>query len=183
MVLVGVFELLVKTLVVSEYATVLSLVAATDKLTLAPAATLPRLPALVLHVGASDTVSIADELRAAKPSGFSTLIKYVPSVGNVTLTVSCVAESLVILFGNVITPDELINSTLGVITKPVPAITIDVALLPIADGVTPVTVGLVPPAAVKDKTPEPSVCIICPAEPSVVGILNNTPLLFIILEI
>ena len=73
MVLAGVFEVLVKTLVVSEYATVLSLVAATDKLTLAPAATLPRLPALVLHVGASDTVRIADELRAANHQGFQLL--------------------------------------------------------------------------------------------------------------
>ena len=139
-VLAGVSVLLVKTLVVSEYATVLSLDAETEKLALSPAATLPRLPADVLHVGASDTVSIAELDLAANPSGFSTLIKYVPSVGSVTLTVSCVAESLVILFGKVITPDELINSTLGVITKFVPAITTDVAVLPIADGVTPVTV-------------------------------------------
>ena len=183
MVLAGVSVLLVSTLVVSEKATVESDEASTSKDTESPAATLPRLPADVDHVGASDTVSIADELLAAKPSGFSTLIKYVPSVGNVTLTVSCVAESLVILFGVVITPDELINSTLGVITKFVPVIVKDVAVFPIVEGLTPVTVGLVPPAAVKDKTPEPSVCINCPAEPSDVGILNNTPLLLCILEI
>ena len=183
-VLAGVFELLVKTLVVSLNATVESDEAPTSKDTDAPAATSPRLPADVLHVGASDTVSIADELRAARPSGFSTLIKYVPSVGKVALTVSCVAESLVMLFGKVITPDELINSTCGVITKFVPAITRLAAVLPVAEGVTPVTVGYVAvAAATKLNTPEPSVFSICPAEPSAVGILNSTPLLLIILEI
>jgi len=104
-------ELLVSTLVVSLNATVESDEASTSKDTDEPAATVPRLPADVDHVGASDTVRIADELRAAKPSGFSTLIKYVPSVAKVALTVSCVAESLVILFGKNITPDEFINST------------------------------------------------------------------------
>ena len=72
-VLAGVFELLVSTLVVSLNATVESDEASTSKDTDAPDATLPKLPALVLHVGASDTVSNAELLYTLKPSGFSTL--------------------------------------------------------------------------------------------------------------
>ena len=75
----------VNTLVVSEYATVLSDVAATDKFTASPAAILPKLPAEVVQVGASETVSIAVDDLPARPFGFSTLTKYVPSVGIVKL--------------------------------------------------------------------------------------------------
>ena len=66
----GVFELLVSTLVVSLNATVESDEASTSKDTDAPAATVPILPAPVLHVGASDTVSIAELDLADKPSWF-----------------------------------------------------------------------------------------------------------------
>ena len=111
MVLAGVSELLVKTLVVSEKATVESDEASTSKDTDAPAATLPKLPALVLHVGASDTVSNADELRAAKPSGFSTLIKYVESVPIVKFATAVVELVNETEFGVKIAPVELIAST------------------------------------------------------------------------
>ena len=111
MVLAGVSVLLVNTLVVSLKATVESDEASTSKDTDAPAATVPKLPALVLHVGASDTVSIADELRAAKPSGFSTLIKYVPSVPIVKFATTVVALVNETEFGVKIAPVELIAST------------------------------------------------------------------------
>ena len=55
----------VNTEVVSEYVIALSLVAATVKFTAVPSATEPKLPAAVVHVGASDTVSIAVEDRPA----------------------------------------------------------------------------------------------------------------------
>ena len=110
-VLVGVFELLVSTLVVSLNATVESDEASTSKDTDAPATTVPRLPADVDHVGASDTVSNADELRAAKPSGFSTIIKYVPSVPIVKFATTVVALVNETEFGVKIAPVELIAST------------------------------------------------------------------------
>ncbi len=69
-------EALVNTLVVSEKDNVPSPVAATvatvpEKLP----AIVPREPALVVHVGASDTVNIAVPDLAALPSLFSTRIK------------------------------------------------------------------------------------------------------------
>ena len=111
MVLAGVSESLVRTLVVSLNATVESDEASTSKDTESPAAILPRLPADVDHVGASDTVSNADELRAANPSGFSTLIKYVPSVPIVKFATTVVALVNETEFGVKIAPVELIAST------------------------------------------------------------------------
>jgi len=64
-----------------------------------PAATEPKEPAAVVQVGASETVSKAVELLTAKPSGFSTLMKYVPSTVSVAFMVNCVALSLVTEFG------------------------------------------------------------------------------------
>ena len=84
---------------VTEYETVLSDVAATVKLAVEPAAIEPNEPAAVDQVGASETVNIAVALLTANPSGFSTLIKYVPSTVSVALIVSCVALSLVTVFG------------------------------------------------------------------------------------
>jgi hypothetical protein len=72
-----------------EYA--VALVALTVKLIVPPASTVPKDPAAVCHAGASDTVSIAVELRTALPSGFSTRIKYVPSTGNVKFVTNVVA--------------------------------------------------------------------------------------------
>ena len=82
-----------------EYVTALSDVAAIAKLAVPPAAKEPIEPEAVLQVGASETVSKAVELLPAKPSGFSTLTKYVPSTANVALTVNCVALFLVTVFG------------------------------------------------------------------------------------
>ena len=71
-VLVGVFELLVNTLVVSLNATVESDEPSISIETDAPADTSPRLPADVLKVGAVLAVRILLVLRPALPSGFST---------------------------------------------------------------------------------------------------------------
>jgi hypothetical protein len=84
---------------VIEYVTALSDVALTVNEPALPAATEPKEPAAVDQVGASETVSKAVELLTAKPSGFSTLIKYVPSTVSVALIVNCVALSLVTEFG------------------------------------------------------------------------------------
>ena len=84
----GVLEFDVNTLVVSEYATVLSELPDTDKLTLSPALTEPIEPAPVDHVGLFEYV--IDELAsAANPLGFSSLNLYVPLAppdGNVAAT-------------------------------------------------------------------------------------------------
>ena len=71
-VLAGVSELLVSTLVVSLNATVESDEASTSKDTEDPAATSPRLPADVLKLGAVLAVIMLLVLRPALPSGFST---------------------------------------------------------------------------------------------------------------
>ena len=136
----------VKTLVVSEKDNVLSPVAATvatvpEKLP----AMVPREPAPVVQVGASDTVNIAVPDLTALPSLFSTRIKYVPSTGKVKLAVIDVALVNVMLFAAVTAPVEEIASTCGTDTKFVPAITTLVAVLGIVLGVTPVIVGLVSP--------------------------------------
>ena len=71
----------VSTFVVSEKANVLSPVAATVATVLEKLpAIVPRGPAPVVQVGASDTVNIAELDLTALPSLFSTRIKYVPSV-------------------------------------------------------------------------------------------------------
>ena len=85
-VLAGVSELLVKTLVVSEKAIVLSPDAATVKFTLAPAATVPRLPALVVHVGASDTVSNAGGLPSYAATSSTVTFPTVSSISPSTIT-------------------------------------------------------------------------------------------------
>ena len=97
----------VSTFVVSEKANVLSPVAATvatvpEKLP----AIVPREPAPVVQVVASDTVNMAEPDLTALPSLFSTRIKYVPSTGNVKLAVIDVALVNVIVFAAVTAPDQ-----------------------------------------------------------------------------
>ena len=135
-------EALVNTLVVSEKANVPSPVAATvATVPENPPAIVPREPAPVVQVGASDTVNIAPDLTAL-PSLFSTRIKYVPSTGKVKLAVIDVALVNVIVFAAVTAPVEEIASTCGTDTKFVPAMTTFVAVLSNVLGVTPVIVGL-----------------------------------------
>jgi hypothetical protein len=105
-------EALVNTLVVSEKDNVLSPVAATvATVPENPPAMVPREPAPVVQVGASDTVNIAEPDLAALPSLFSTRIKYVPSTGNVKLAVIDVALVNVIVFAGVTAPVVEIAST------------------------------------------------------------------------
>ena len=66
-------------------AKLVAFVAATVKLTLPAADTVPKLPAEVVHAGASDTVSKAVPDLHAIPSLFSSLKKYVPSTGKVNV--------------------------------------------------------------------------------------------------
>ena len=102
----------VKTLVVSEKDNVPSPVAATvATVPENPPAIVPRDPAPVVQVGASDTVNIAELDLTALPSLFSTRIKYVPSVVNVKLAVIDVALVNVILFAGVTAPVEEMAST------------------------------------------------------------------------
>ena len=71
----GVLALDVNTVVVSLNATVLSDEASTSNDTVAPAATVPMLPAPVENDGAVEAVIILFVLRPALPSGFSILTK------------------------------------------------------------------------------------------------------------
>ena len=108
-----------------------SIVAATVKLIVPPFATVPKLPAAVVHAGASDTVSKAVPDLHAIPSLFSSLKKYVPSTGKVKFAVTEVALVNVTEFAVTIAPvDELIASTKGGVElslKFVPVITTFVA--------------------------------------------------------
>ena len=137
-------------------------VAATVKLTLPPFATVPKLPAAVVHAGASDTVNIAEADLHAIPSLFSNLKKYVPSTGKVKFAVTDVALENVTEFAVTIAPvDELIASTKGGVElslKFVPVITILAALLSITVGLIPVIVGNAILSA-KDNVPDPLVAI------------------------
>ena len=159
-------------------AKVVAFVAATVKLIVPPADTVPKLPADVVHAGASDTVSKAVPDLHAIPSLFSSLKKYVPSTGKVKFAVTEVALVNVTEFAVTIAPvDELIASTKGGVElslKFVPVITILPALLSRTLGLIPVIVGNVTPSA-KLKTPEPLVVKACPFVPSVAGIFKKTP--------
>ena len=160
------------------FAKLVAFVAATVKLTDPPFATVPKLPADVVHAGASDTVSKAVPDLHAIPSLFSNRKKYVPSTGKVKFAVTEVALEKVTEFAVTIAPvDELIASTKGGVElslKFVPVITILPALLSRTVGLIPVIVGKVTPSA-KLKTPEPLVVRACPFVPSVAGIFKKTP--------
>ena len=128
-------------------AKLVAFVAATVKLIVPPFATVPKLPAAVVHAGASDTVNNAEADLAARPSLFSTLKKYVPSTGNVKFAVIEVALENVTEFAVTIAPlDELIASTVGGVElslKFVPVITTFVALFSITLGLIDEIVGKV----------------------------------------
>ena len=110
-----------------------------------PAALDPNDPAAVVQLGASETVNIALDDLTALPSLFSTLIKYVPSVAKVNCAAIEVELVKVTESACVITPVELIASTIGADTKLVPVIVIDVCALVITLGLIPVIVGFVSP--------------------------------------
>ena len=79
-------------------AKLVAFVAATVKLIVPPFETVPKLPAEVVHAGASDTVSKAVPDLHAIPSLFSSLKKYVPSTGKVKFAVIDVALGFSHLF-------------------------------------------------------------------------------------
>jgi hypothetical protein len=159
-------------------AKLVAFVAATVKLTLPAASTVPKLPAEVVHAGASDTVNKALAVLHAIPSLFSNLKKYVPSTGSVKFAVTEVALENVTEFAVTIAPvDALIASTKGGVElslKLVPVITILAAVFSITVGLIPVIVGKVKLSA-KDSVPDPLVAITCPLVPSVTGNFKNTP--------
>ena len=141
-------------------AKVVAFVAATVKLIVPPFDTVPKLPAAVVHAGASDTVNNADPDLHAIPSLFSSLKKYVPSTGKVKFAVTDVALENVTEFAVTIAPvDELIASTKGGVElslKFVPVITTLAAVFSITLGLIPVMVGNVILSA-KDNVPDPLV--------------------------
>ena len=128
-------------------AKLVAFVAATVKLIVPPFATVPKLPAAVVHAGASDTVSKAVPDLHAIPSLFSRLKKYVPSTGRVKFAVTEVALVNVTEFAVTIAPvDELIASTKGGVElslKFVPVITTFVAVFSITVGLIDEIVGKV----------------------------------------
>tara|TARA_R100001440_G_scaffold6365_1_gene13138 strand:- start:19 stop:552 length:534 start_codon:yes stop_codon:yes gene_type:complete len=143
-------------------AKLVAFVAATVKLIVPKAATVPKFPAAVVHAGASDTVNNAEADLHAIPSLFSNLKKYVPSTGNVKFAVTEVALENVTEFADTIAPvDELIASTKGGVElslKFVPVITTFAALLSITVGLIDEIVGNVILSA-KDNVPDPLVAI------------------------
>ena len=141
-------------------AKLVALVAATVKLIVPPFATVPKFPAAVVQVGASDTVNKAVVDLVARPSLFSTLKKYVPStdiVNVATIVVEFVKETESAV--TIAPVDELIASTKGGVElslKFVPVIVTDVCVFSITLGLIDATVGKVT-LAPKDKTPDPFV--------------------------
>ena len=139
---------------------VVAFVAATVKLILDAAATVPKLPAAVVHAGASDTVNNALPDLVAIPSLFSSLKKYVPSTCKVKLAVTDVALVNVTEFAVTIAPvDELIASTKGGVElslKFVPVIVTAVCVFSITVGLIEPIVGKVT-LDPKDNVPDPSV--------------------------
>jgi hypothetical protein len=161
---------------------VVAFVAATVKLIVPAADTVPKLPAAVVHAGASDTVSKAVPDLVAIPSLFSSLKKYVPSTDIVNVATTVVAfvndtESAVI-----IAPvDALIASTKGGVElslKFVPVIVIAVCVFSITPGLIDEIVGNVT-LSEKDNVPDPFVEITWPLVPSVAGSFKNTPVLIV----
>ena len=84
---------------------------------LPPAEKVPRVPDAVFHVGASETVSNAELDLTARPSLFSILKKYVPSVVRVKFATRVVALVNVTEFAEVIAPVVEIASTCGTLTN------------------------------------------------------------------
>ena len=141
-------------------AKLVAFVAATVKLTLPAADTVPRLPAEVVHAGASDTVNKAVPDLQAIPSLFSNLKKYVPSTGNVKFATTVVAFVNVTEFAVTIAPvDELIASTKGGVELSLKFVPVSVTLV----AVFSITLGLIEPIvgkrtlSEKDNVPDPLV--------------------------
>jgi hypothetical protein len=143
-------------------AKLVAFVAATVKLIVPAADTVPKLPAEVVHAGASDTVSRAVPDLHAIPSLFSSLKKYVPSTDIVNVATTVVAfvndtESAV----TIAPVDALIASTKGGVElslKFVPVIVTAVCVFSITPGLILDIVGNVILSA-KDNVPDPSVAI------------------------
>ena len=159
---------------------VVAFVAATVKLIVPPFATVPKLPAAVVHAGASDTVSKAVPDLHAIPSLFSNLKKYVPSTGNVKFATTVVAFVNDTEFAVTIAPvDALIASTKGGVELSLKFVPVSV----IAVCVFSTTLGLIDPIvgkrtlSEKDNVPDPLVEITWFAVPSVAGNFKNTPVL------
>ena len=161
---------------------VVALVAATVKLIVPPFDTVPKLPAAVVHAGASDTVNKAVPDLVAIPSLFSNLRKYVPSTDIVNVATTVVAfvndtESAV----TIAPVDALIASTKGGVElslKFVPVIVTAVCVFSITPGLIDEIVGNVILSA-KDKVPDPLVAITWFAVPSVAGNFKNAPVLIV----
>ena len=141
-------------------AKLVAFVAATVKLIVPKAATVPKFPAAVVHAGASDTVNTAEADLHAIPSLFSSLKKYVPSTGKVKFAVTEVALENVTEFAVTIAPvDELIASTKGGIELSLKFVPVSVT----AVCVFSITLGLIDPIvgnetlSAKDKVPDPLV--------------------------
>ena len=143
-------------------AKLVAFVAATVKLIVPKAATVPKFPAAVVHAGASDTVNKAVPDLHAIPSLFSSLKKYVPSTGRVKFAVTEVALVNVTELAVTMAPvDALIASTKGGVElslKFVPVMTTLAALLSITVGLIDEIVGNVILSA-KDNVPDPLVAI------------------------
>ena len=143
-------------------AKLVAFVAATVKLIVPPFETVPKLPAEVVHAGASDTVSKAVPDLHAIPSLFSSLKKYVPSTDIVNVATTVVAfvndtESAV----TIAPVDELIASTKGGVElslKFVPVIVTAVCVFSITPGLILDIVGK-RTLSEKVKVPDPSVDI------------------------
>jgi hypothetical protein len=143
-------------------AKLVAFVAATVKLIVPAADTVPKLPAEVVHAGASDTVSRAVPDLHAIPSLFSSLKKYVPSTDIVNVATTVVAfvndtESAV----TIAPVDALIASTKGGVElslKFVPVIVTAVCVFSITPGLILDIVGKVILSA-KDNVPDPLVAI------------------------
>ena len=141
-------------------AKLVAFVAATVKLTLPKAATVPKLPAEVVHAGASDTVSKAVPDLHAIPSLISSVKKYVQSTDIVNVATTVVAfvndtESAV----TIAPVDALIASTKGGVElslKFVPVIVTAVCVFSITPGLILDIVGNVVLSA-KDNVPDPLV--------------------------
>ena len=165
-----------------DLAKLVAFVAATVKLTLPAAATVPRLPAEVVHAGASDTVSKAVPDLQAIPSLFSNLKKYVPSTGKVNVATTVVAfvndtESAV----TIAPVDALIASTKGGVElslKFVPVSVIAVCVFSTTLGLIELIVGK-RTLSEKDNVPDPLVEITWFAVPSAAGNFKNTPVLIV----
>jgi hypothetical protein len=163
-------------------AKLVAFVAATVKLTLPAAATVPRLPAAVVHAGASDTVSNALPDLHAIPSLFSNLKKYVPSTGNVKFATTVVAFVNDTEFAVTIAPvDALIASTKGGVELSLKFVPVSVTLV----AVFSITLGLIElivgkrTLSEKVKVPDPLVEITWFAVPSVAGNFKNAPVLIV----